>query len=276
MTAPGTQEPAEGKSRLRQRCGPGAVESWRLPRQSLRHVPATPATDTEKQLRREQAGRCRCPRDASRAFPPQVKILQATGLPQRLTHFVFCKYSFWDQQEPVVAVPEVDTPSSPVSEEPQCMVVFDHCHEFSVNVTEDFTEYLLEGALAIEVYGHKVNDPRRSPAVWDLGIIQAKTRSLRDRWSEVSRKVEFWVQILEQNENGDYCPVEVVPAKDVPTGGIFQLRQVRTGCSAHSRECAGRQLTLGSCGAVAAATSPPRVGPPCRRIFCQDLLFGHS
>lgn len=46
------------------------------------------------------------------------------------------------------------------------------------------------------------------------------------RWSEVTRKVEFWVQILEQNENGEYCPVEVIPAKDVPTGGIFQLRQV--------------------------------------------------
>uniref|UniRef100_A0A8C0TK90 Kinesin motor domain-containing protein n=1 Tax=Canis lupus familiaris TaxID=9615 RepID=A0A8C0TK90_CANLF len=155
-----------------------------------------------------------------------VKILQATGLPQHLSHFVFCKYSFWDQQEPVTVAPEVDTSSSsPVSKEPQCMVVFDHCNEFSVNITEDFIEHLSEGALAIEVYGHKMNDPRKNPALWDLGIIQAKTRSLRDRWSEVTRKVEFWVQILEQNENGEYCPVEVISAKDVPTGGIFQLRQ---------------------------------------------------
>ncbi|XP_071466717.1 kinesin-like protein KIF13B isoform X4 [Marmota flaviventris] len=154
-----------------------------------------------------------------------VKILQATGLPQHLAHFVFCKYDFWDQQEPVIVVPEVDTSSSPVSKEPQCMVVFDHCSEFSVNITEDFIEHLSEGALAIEVYGHKMNDPRKNPALWDLGIIQAKTRSLRDRWSEVTRKLEFWVQILEQNENGEYCPVEVIPAKDVPTGGVFQLRQ---------------------------------------------------
>ncbi|KAM6221504.1 kinesin-like protein KIF13B [Rhynchocyon petersi] len=154
-----------------------------------------------------------------------VKILQATGLPQHLSHFVFCKYNFWDQQEPVIVAPEVDTSSSPVCKEPQCMVVFDHCNEFSINVTEDFLEHLSEGALAIEVYGHKMTDPRKNPALWDLGIIQAKTRSLRDRWSEVTRKVEFWVQILEQNENGDYCPVEVISAKDVPTGGIFQLRQ---------------------------------------------------
>ncbi|MGH0138192.1 UNVERIFIED_CONTAM: hypothetical protein FKN15_066743 [Acipenser sinensis] len=97
--------------------------------------------------------------------------------------------------------------------------------EFAVTVTEDFIEYLTEGALAIEVYGHKHTDPQRSPALWDLGIIQAKTRTLRDRWSEVTRKVELWVQILELNENGDYNPVEVVPALDVHTGGIFQLRQ---------------------------------------------------
>ncbi|XP_004848494.1 kinesin-like protein KIF13B isoform X2 [Heterocephalus glaber] len=155
-----------------------------------------------------------------------VKILQATGLPQHLSHFVFCKYSFWDHQEPVIVAPEVDTSSSsPISKEPHCMVVFDHCSEFSANITEDFIEHLSEGALAVEVYGHKINDPRKNPALWDLGIIQAKTRSLRDRWSEVTRKLEFWAQILEQNENGEYCPVEVIPAKDVPTGGIFQLRQ---------------------------------------------------
>lgn len=53
--------------------------------------------------------------------------------------------------------------------------------EFSVNITEDFMEYLSDGALAIEVYGHKQSDSPKNPALWDLGIIQAKTRSLRDR-----------------------------------------------------------------------------------------------
>ncbi|XP_069584492.1 kinesin-like protein KIF13B isoform X1 [Ranitomeya imitator] len=155
-----------------------------------------------------------------------VKVLQATGLPQHLTNFVFCHYTFYDQLDPIMVAPEVDpNTSSPISKEPQCMVVFDHCKEFSVGITEDFLEYLAEGALAIEVYGHKTNDPRKNPALWDLGIIQAKTRSLRDRWSEVTRKVELWIQILELNENGEFCPVEVIPAKDVQTGGIYQLRQ---------------------------------------------------
>uniref|UniRef100_A0A8C3KSG5 Kinesin family member 13B n=1 Tax=Calidris pygmaea TaxID=425635 RepID=A0A8C3KSG5_9CHAR len=152
----------------------------------------------------------------------RIKILQATGLPQHLSNFVFCKYTFWDQLEPVIVAPEVDPSLSSVSKEPRCMVVFDH---FSVNISEDFMEHLYDGALAIEVYGHKQSGDRKNPALWDLGIIQAKTRSLRDRWSEVTRKVELWVQILELNENGEYCPVEVTPAKDVCTGGIFQLRQ---------------------------------------------------
>ncbi|KFO78322.1 Kinesin-like KIF13B, partial [Cuculus canorus] len=155
----------------------------------------------------------------------QIKILQATGLPQHLSNFVFCKYTFWDQLEPVSVAPEVDPSLSSISKEPRCMVVFDHCNEVSVNISEDFMEHLYDGALAIEVYGHKQSGDRKNPALWDLGIIQAKTRSLRDRWSEVTRKLELWVQILELNENGEYCPVEVTPAKDVCTGGIFQLRQ---------------------------------------------------
>ncbi|KAK2853485.1 hypothetical protein Q5P01_006146 [Channa striata] len=155
-----------------------------------------------------------------------IKILQATGLPQYLSNFVFCQYSFWDQPEPIIVAPEVDpSSSSPNTKDPHCMVVFDSCKELAVSVTEDFIEYLTEGAVAIEVYGHRQADAGRNPALWDLSIIQAKTRTLRDRWSEVTRRLELWIQILEINENGDFVPVEVVPARDVRTGGIFQLRQ---------------------------------------------------
>ncbi|KAM9817552.1 kinesin-like protein KIF13B [Neosynchiropus ocellatus] len=155
-----------------------------------------------------------------------IKILQATGLPQFLSNFVFCQYSFWDQPEPIIVAPEVDTSSSsPSCKDPHCMVVFDSCKELAVSVSEDFIEYLTEGAVAIEVFGHRQADSGRNPALWDLSIIQAKTRTLRDRWSEVTRRLELWIQILEINENGDFVPVEVIPARDVRTGGIFQLRQ---------------------------------------------------
>uniref|UniRef100_A0A674PP15 Kinesin family member 13B n=1 Tax=Takifugu rubripes TaxID=31033 RepID=A0A674PP15_TAKRU len=155
-----------------------------------------------------------------------IKILQATGLPQYLSNFVFCQYTFWDQQEPIIVAPEVDMPSSSTStKDPHCMVVFDSCKELAVSVSEDFIEYLTEGAVVIEVFGHRQAESGRNPTLWDLGIIQAKTRTLRDRWSEVMRRLEMWIQILEINDNGDFVPVEVVPARDVETGGIFQLRQ---------------------------------------------------
>uniref|UniRef100_A0A8C5AK29 Kinesin motor domain-containing protein n=1 Tax=Gadus morhua TaxID=8049 RepID=A0A8C5AK29_GADMO len=129
-----------------------------------------------------------------------LKILQATGLPQYLSNFVFCQYSFWDQPEPIIVV--------------GCSLfffffIYIQTSILAVSVTEEFIEYLTEGAVAIEVYGHRQADPARNPALWDLSIIQAKTRTLRDRWSEVTRRLELWV----------------VPAKDVCTGGIFQLRQ---------------------------------------------------
>uniref|UniRef100_A0A3B4YBZ2 Kinesin family member 13B n=1 Tax=Seriola lalandi dorsalis TaxID=1841481 RepID=A0A3B4YBZ2_SERLL len=148
----------------------------------------------------------------------------ATGLPRHLSNFVFCQYHFWGQEEPVFIPPEVvPSSSSSASRDPQCTVVFDS--ELSVPVSDDFVEYLAEGAVAIEVYGHKQANHRRNLALWDLGVIQAKTRSLRERWSEVTRRLEVWVQLMELNEAGEFTAVEVLPAKDIRTGGIFQLRQ---------------------------------------------------
>lgn len=50
-----------------------------------------------------------------------------------------------------------------------------------MSVSEDFVEFLADGAVAIEVYGHKQANHRRNLALWDLGVIQAKTRTLRER-----------------------------------------------------------------------------------------------
>uniref|UniRef100_A0A665WGX5 Kinesin family member 13Bb n=1 Tax=Echeneis naucrates TaxID=173247 RepID=A0A665WGX5_ECHNA len=160
-------------------------------------------------------------------FPlTQVKILQATGLPRHLSNFVFCQYHFWGQEEPVFIAPEVaPSSSSCVSRDPQCTVVFDSAKELAVPVSDDFLEFLAEGAVAIEVYGHKQANHRRNLALWDLGVIQAKTRTLRERWSEVTRQLEVWVQLMELNEAGEFTAVEVLPAKDIRTGGVFQLRQ---------------------------------------------------
>uniref|UniRef100_H3A1E4 Kinesin family member 13A n=1 Tax=Latimeria chalumnae TaxID=7897 RepID=H3A1E4_LATCH len=153
-----------------------------------------------------------------------VRIREVTGLPLNLSNFVFCQYTFWDQSEATVAPPMVnpDMPS-PRSKEAQFTVKFDHCKDYVVHVTEEFLEFISEGALAIEVWGHRCAGNGRS--IWELDALQAKTRTLRDRWSEVTRRIEMWISIQELNEMGEYTAVELHQAKDVNTGGVFQLRQ---------------------------------------------------
>ncbi|KAK5880466.1 hypothetical protein CesoFtcFv8_023490 [Champsocephalus esox] len=188
------------------------------------HVEVRPGTERSEE---DAAGQSNSDGDTQdRKMDCVVKILQANGLPRHLSNFVFCQYHFWGQQESVFIAPEMQPSSSPAeSRDPQCTVVFDSAREFSVSVSEDFVEFLADGAVAIEVYGHKQANHRRNLALWDLGVIQAKTRTLRERWSEATRHLELWVQLMELNEAGQFTPVEVLPAKDVHTGGVFQLRQ---------------------------------------------------
>uniref|UniRef100_A0A671W8J0 Kinesin family member 13A n=1 Tax=Sparus aurata TaxID=8175 RepID=A0A671W8J0_SPAAU len=149
---------------------------------------------------------------------------EATGLPLNLSNFVFCQYTFWEHGEPTVAPPMVspDRPS-PRSPDAQFTVQFDHCKDYVVHVTDEFLEFISDGALAIEVWGHRCAGNGRS--LWELDALEAKTQTLRDRWNEVSRRIELWTSIQELNEQGEYSSVELHPGKDISTGGVFQLRQ---------------------------------------------------
>ncbi|XP_063155014.1 kinesin-like protein KIF13A isoform X5 [Candoia aspera] len=154
----------------------------------------------------------------------RVKIKEATGLPLKLSNFVFCQYTFWDQCESTVAAPVVDPDvPSPLGKDVQFTVTFSHCRDYVVNVTEEFLEFIADGALAIEVWGHRCAG--NGSSIWEVDSLHAKSRTLRDRWNEVTRQIEMWVSIQELNEIGDYAAVELHQAKDVNTGGIFQLRQ---------------------------------------------------
>uniref|UniRef100_A0AAR2JXX8 Kinesin family member 13A n=1 Tax=Pygocentrus nattereri TaxID=42514 RepID=A0AAR2JXX8_PYGNA len=164
--------------------------------------------------------------NSSESSSYEVRIREATGLPLNLSNFVFCQYTFWEQAEPAVAPPMVspDKPSTRTTDA-QFTVLFNHCKDFVVQVTEEFLEFISDGALAIEVWGHRCAGNGHSR--WELDTLQAKTRTLRDRcvWSEVSRRIELWVSIQELNEQGVYSPVELHPSRDTSTGGVFQLRQ---------------------------------------------------
>uniref|UniRef100_A0A4W6DM40 Kinesin family member 13A n=1 Tax=Lates calcarifer TaxID=8187 RepID=A0A4W6DM40_LATCA len=154
----------------------------------------------------------------------EVRIREATGLPLNLSNFVFCQYTFWEHGEPTVAPPMVspDRPS-PRSPDAQFTVQFDHCKDYVVHVTDEFLEFISDGALDIEVWGHRCAGNGRS--LWELDALEAKTQTLRDRWSEVSRRIDLWISIQELNEQGEYSSVELHSGKDISTGGVFQLRQ---------------------------------------------------
>lgn len=160
---------------------------------------------------------------ASSQVTIRVSIKQASGLPLSLANFVFCQYSFWGHPEAVV-VPDTADPNT--SGQPTT-VKFDHSQDFIVNLSEEFVDLCTEGgALSIEVWGNRSSGFSKYKPGWEVVEQQLATaRSLLDRWSELTRKIELWVEIQELNDQGEYGAVEVAMRQDMLTGGIYQLRQ---------------------------------------------------
>ena len=84
----------------------------------------------------------------------------AAGLPPSLSHFVFCQYNFWGESDPTIVPPtDPDLNSDDILKLGQTtdvsMFTFNHTRTFNIPVTEEFMEHCSEGALSIEVYGHR-------------------------------------------------------------------------------------------------------------------------
>lgn len=75
------------------------------------------------------------------------------------------------------------------------------------------------------MWGHRSAGFSRTKPGWEVEQQLAKARSLVDRWSELTRKIQLWVEIQELNDQGEYAPVEVSFKPDMLTGGVYQLRQ---------------------------------------------------
>ncbi|XP_024082800.1 kinesin-like protein KIF13A isoform X2 [Cimex lectularius] len=160
----------------------------------------------------------------------KVTIKQASGLPPSLSNFVFCQYSFWTHNESIAVPPKMNPEHNILNKSSggsdSMTFIFDHTKEFTFAVTEEFIEHCAEGALSIEVWGHRSAGFTKTKPGWEVEQHQlAKARSLADRWSELTRKIELWVEIQELNEAGEYSGVEVSLRPDIVTGGVYQLRQ---------------------------------------------------
>ncbi|CAI5454199.1 unnamed protein product [Caenorhabditis angaria] len=146
----------------------------------------------------------------------RVRIKRASGLPEKLSNFVFCQYSFFNISELLVVAPANDSSTKPTT------VIFEHQRDFNVVVTEEFMEYVRDDALSIEVWGHRICGHLHEKRVLDT---DEKSKTLQNRWMEVTRRLELWTEIRELNENGEWSSVEVRQQEDVATGGIYQLKQ---------------------------------------------------
>ena len=84
----------------------------------------------------------------------QVSVIEASGLPLAYSHNLFCQYKFWGQEEALIIPPLIPT-SGLESRSLDGIHQFQHCQIFNVEVTEDFLDYIEDGALAVEVWGHR-------------------------------------------------------------------------------------------------------------------------
>ncbi len=183
----------------------------------------------------------------------RLSVKHARGLPAELSNFVFCQYSIWGYPD-LIAVPctaveagdsvgdQSDRSKSGVTlggsttgnskgNPDEKIFLFANSRDFTITLSEEFLEHCADGALSIEVWGHRISafSPHSLATLkteWGVQEEQSRlSRSLAERWRELKRRLTLWVEIHELNDNGEYVPVEVQPATDIFTGGVYQLRQ---------------------------------------------------
>ena len=165
--------------------------------------------------------------DESRELVVKFSIKSAESLPDHLSNLVFCQYMFWDEDLPIVVPSVAKIPAVKYRNTFHSgSFRFDHEEEITVLISDEFLEHCMDGAVSIEVWGARENvtNPHHQETLLRSSL-DSKTRSIADRWREVCRKVETWVEIMELCPDGAHRAVEVIPNSSVLCGGIHRLRQ---------------------------------------------------
>ena len=165
----------------------------------------------------------------------KLSIIEAIDLPVQLNNSVFCKFQFWSNNKSYVV------PSKVQKTNKQTTVKFDFDNDFSIDLTEEFIEYCMDGSFSIQVLGQKEeltpyidqslkntkeNTPKKYAEAVEKYNQMIKYQGMIESWNEVSKAFELNIQILELNSDGNWMPVEVKqdPENNL-TGGTYQLRQ---------------------------------------------------
>lgn len=82
-----------------------------------------------------------------------MTVKEAQGLPLSLCNYVFGQYRFFDEE--LVVIPPQNMPSSPGQPVKTNCMVFNSVKVFTIEVDEDFLDYVTDGSLPIEIYGNR-------------------------------------------------------------------------------------------------------------------------
>ncbi|KRZ40865.1 Kinesin-like protein KIF13A [Trichinella pseudospiralis] len=195
-------------------------------------------------------------------------IKKVCGLPEALSNFVFCQYRFGQESEATIVTPAFNPETLPLNTvyRPQAMVFrFNHQRDLQFVVTEEMYEYLVEGALSVQVYGHR--SPTLSNTQLPIDVMECRRKNmdkLKTRWAEVMRRIQLWIEIHELNEQGIYTPVPVTKCSDCSTGGVYNIRP------GQQRRLLIRLSPISNCGlfpVVMQAVSSVSIGSVC---VCND------
>ena len=153
----------------------------------------------------------------SKTIQYRVRVHEASGISPAYNNNVHCSYQAWECPQPTI-VKSIYTGlhSNDVSQDMvPSSIIFNHDQEYQADISEDFMEHCLHGALSVEVYGLR-NDAAAGN--------NALNNAIAVKWKELSKKLSVTVNIQELNDNGDYNNVKVTDDND-GSGGTFQLRQ---------------------------------------------------
>ncbi|XP_078481075.1 kinesin-like protein KIF13A [Ciona intestinalis] len=174
----------------------------------------------------------------------RVTIIEAQGLSPTLSPFVECQYTFLDCPEITLVPPDLSPDKVSPKRRSTLNIRFNHTMEFTCNITEELVDRLTSSSsLAVEVWGHRDryhNNLARtpsSPGSWGRvgrvrgsrnrgsSLLSDKSKSLKERWSEVLKRLRVDVTIQELGDHGDYEAVDILPKPEVACVGTFQLKQ---------------------------------------------------
>ena len=143
---------------------------------------------------------------------PQVTVVEASGLPREYSHYVFCLYQFWGEYEPMIIPPMVQPGPKKL---PGRVQRFEHSQVFNVDVTEELLEFIDNGTLSVEVWGHRRTgfmEMQNNPPSSDDDTCIKKLKTLPERLVRVTLKcVAYMVTTSLVSYHSNYQIPKITP-----------------------------------------------------------------